>query len=122
MTGQFIAVLFLARELAHRAHLRVRGKGSYAQHAALGEFYPAIGGFADSLAEAYQGRKLELLEIPLLDNEFPGQPKESLQAQLKWIEDNRFKAFDKADTSLQNIVDEVVALYLSTIYKLEFLE
>lgn len=123
MTGQFIAVLFLARELAHRAHLRVRGKGSYAQHAgALAEFYPAVGEFADRLTEAWQGRNLQILEVPLLDNEFPGDIKSSMQAQLSWLEKNRYKAVLKEDTPLQNLIDEIVLLYLSTIYKLEFLE
>ena len=38
MIGQFIAVLFLGRDLAHRAHLRTTGPGSFAAHEALGEF------------------------------------------------------------------------------------
>lgn len=122
MIGQFIAVLFLARDLAHRAHLRTTGKGSYAQHAALGEFYPAVIDLADSLAEAYQGAMLELIDIPLLDNEFPGQIKEALQAQRKWIAANRYTAVPKEETQMQNIIDEVVALYDQTIYKLHFLE
>jgi len=36
MIGQFIAVLFLARDLAHRAHLAATGPGSFAKHEALG--------------------------------------------------------------------------------------
>lgn len=123
MTGQFIAVLFLARELAHRAHLRARGKASFAQHAgALGEFYPAIGEYADKLTEAWQGRMLKILDIPLLENEFAGDIKTSMQAQLAWLEKNRYKAVSKEDSPLQNLIDEIVLLYLSTIYKLEFLE
>ena len=122
MTGQFIAVLFLARELAHRAHLRTKGKGSFAQHMALGEFYPAIGEFADKLTEAWQGRNIQILEVPLLDNEFPGDIKTSMRAQLAWIEKNRHTAVPKEDTPLQNLIDDIVLLYLGTIYKLEFLE
>lgn len=122
MIGQFIAVLFLARDLAHRAHLRTTGKGSFAAHEALGGFYPAVIDLADSLAEAYQGCELTLIDIPLLDNEFPEPIKESLQAQVKWIKANRYKAVDKEETHLQNIIDEIVALYDRTIYKLHFLE
>lgn len=122
MIGQFIAVLFLARDLAHRAHLRTTGPGSFAAHEALGGFYPAVIDLADSLAEAYQGCELELIDIPLLDNEFPGEIKESLQAQLKWLKANRYKAVKREETHLQNIIDEIVALYDSTIYKLHFLE
>ena len=120
--GQFIAVLFLARDLAHRAHLRTTGSGSFAAHEALGEFYPAVVDLADTLTETYQGCELVLIDIPLLDNEFPGEIKESMQAQLKWLEANRYKAVPKEDAPLQNLIDEIVLLYLTTIYKLEFLE
>jgi hypothetical protein len=122
MIGQFIAVLFLARDLAHRAHLRTTGPGSFAAHEALGEFYPAVVGLADSLAEAYQGCELTLIDIPLLDNEFPGEIKQSMQAQRKWLQANRYKAVDKNETHLHNIIDEIVALYDRTIFKLHYLE
>lgn len=121
--AQLVAVLFLARDVAHRAHLKVRGKGSFAQHAgALGEFYPAVIEFADKLTECYQGRTRRLLDIPLLDNEFPGDIKTSMIAQQDWLEANRHKAIPKEDSPLQNLIDEIVLLYLQTIYKLEFLE
>lgn len=122
MIGQFIAVLFLARDLAHRAHLRTTGKGSFAAHEALGDFYPAVVDLADTLAETYQGCELTLIDIPLLDNEFTGEIKESLQAQLKWLKANRYKAVKKDETHLQNIIDEIIALYDRTIFKLHFLE
>lgn len=119
MIGQFIAVLFLARDLAHRAHLKTK---SFAEHEALGGFYPAVVDLADTLAETYQGCELELIDIPLLDNEFPGDIKTSLQAQLKWIKANRYKAVKKEETQMQNIIDEIVALYDRTVYKLHFLK
>lgn len=120
--AQFVAVLFLARDLAHRAHLKVSGQGSFAKHSALGDFYEAVTDFADKLTETYQGRTRKLLDIPLLDNEFPGDIKQSMIAQQEWIEENRYKAIPKEDTPLQNLIDEIVLLYLGTIYKLEFLE
>ena len=122
MIGQFIAVLFLARDLAHRAHLRTTGPGSFAAHEALGEFYPAVVDLADSLAETYQGATLELIDIPLLDNEFPGEIKESLVAQRDWLKVNRYRAVKREDTQMQNIIDEIVALYDRTIFKLHFLK
>ena len=120
--GQFIAVLFLARDLAHKAHLRTTGPGSFAAHEALGDFYPAVVDLADSIIETYQGCELTLIDIPLLDNEFPGEIKESMQAQRKWIKANRYKAVDKDETHIQNIIDEVVALYDRTIFKLHYLQ
>ena len=121
MIGQFIAVLFLARDLAHRAHLRTTGPGSFAAHEALGDFYPAIVDLADKLAEVYQGCELTLIDIPLLDNEFPGDILDSLKKQRKWIDANRYKAVKREETQMQNIIDEIVSLYDSTIFKLHFL-
>ena len=122
MIAQYIAVLFLARDIAHREHLRVTGRGSYAKHEALGAFYESVIGLADSLAEAYQGRNGIIKDIPLLENEFPGEIVTSIKNQLQWLESNRYKAVTKEDTPLQNIIDEIVSLYLSTLYKLQNLE
>ena len=115
MIGQFIAVLFLARDLAHREHLRTK---SYAQHMALGDFYKEIVDLADSLVEAYQGRS-GIIDIPLLDNEFPGEIIESMEKQFAWLEKNRDAAVGKNDRPLQNLVDDILVLYLSTLYKLK---
>jgi hypothetical protein len=79
-------------------------------------------GLADNLAETYQGAELTLIDIPLLDNEFPGEIKQSLQAQRDWIKANRYKAVKKEETQMQNIIDEIVALYDRTIFKLHFLK
>jgi hypothetical protein len=38
------------------------------------------------------------------------------------IEDTRYKAVDKADTPIQNQIDTVVGLYLTTLYKLRNLK
>ena len=115
MIGQLIAVLFLSRDLAHREHLRTT---IYAAHIALGEFYDEIIGLADSLAEAYQGRHGKPLDIPLIGSESKESIADILQEQLDVVEQMRYEAIDKADTALQNIVDEIVGQYLSTLYKL----
>lgn len=114
-----IAHLFLARELAHRAHLRTR---SYAEHVALASFYDAIIGHADTIAEAWQGKTGELLSIPML----PGDPEADILATLKnhveWIGSARYVAASREDTPIQNLIDAAVETYLSTIYKLTFLK
>lgn len=122
MIGQFIALLFLARDLTHREHLRVSGSGSYARHVALGEFYASIIELADTLAEAYQGRHGIVKDMPLLENEYGDDIVEVLERQLKWLEANRYKAVEKDDSALQNIVDEIISRYLSTLYKLKHLQ
>jgi hypothetical protein len=46
---------------------------------------------------------------------------EFLESQLAEIESSRYDICDKTDTSLQQIIDNIVQLYLSTLYKLRFL-
>jgi hypothetical protein len=44
-----------------------------------------------------------------------------MEQSLKDIEDMRYEVVSKTDTPIQNIIDEIVGLYLSTLYKLKFL-
>ena len=122
MIGHFVAMLFLARDLAHIEHLRVRGPGSYAAHQALGDFYNGIVDLADSLVETYQGRTDNQVRVERLGDTKPKNIIPALEAQLKWLEANRYEAIPKDDSPLQNIVDEIAALYLRTIYKLKNLQ
>lgn len=120
MIEQFIATLFLSRDIAHREHLRTK---SYSQHKALGHFYEDIAELADSLTEAYQGRHGIIDDIPILtESKKYKEPVYCIAEKLQYIERNRYKAIAKDDTALQNIVDEIVGLFLSTIYKLENLK
>ena len=119
--GMLIATLFLARDLAHREHLKTTGPGSFAAHLALGEFYPAVVELADRLTETYQGRFERLIDIPLLANDADGSILDTLRAQREWIREARDDAVPKAETPLHNIIDEIEALYCSTIFKLKFL-
>lgn len=119
MAGKYVALLFLARDIAHRVHLKTR---SFSEHKALNEFYDEIVGHADDFAEAYQGCYEELLNIPLLTNEYKGSIIEVLKKQRDWIETNRAAICPRDKTALQNIIDEAVALYDKTIYKLTFLK
>lgn len=114
----FVGLLFLARDVTHSVHLNTR---SYAKHKALQKFYEGIVGLADTFAEAYQGRHGLMGGITLQTAKKTANVTEFLQEQLDEIETVRNKVVDKDDTALQNIIDEIVALYLSTLYKLKFL-
>jgi hypothetical protein len=59
----FISLLFLARDVAHREHLRTR---SFAAHMALNDFYHEIIEQADGLVEAYQGSYLLLKDLEII--------------------------------------------------------
>ena len=116
--AEFIGMMFLARDTAHSVHLNTR---SYAKHKALKSFYEGIVDLADTLAEAYQGRHGLIGPIALMSAKKTNNIVDFLEGQLSEIEEMRYKVIDKSDTALQNIVDEIVALYLSTLYKLKFL-
>ena len=116
--ADFVGLLFLARDVTHSVHLNTR---SYAKHKALQKFYEGIVGLADTFAEAYQGRHGLMGGITLQTAKKTANVTEFLQDQLDEIETVRNKVVDKDDTALQNIIDEIVALYLSTLYKLKFL-
>jgi len=116
--GDLMGILFLSRDMAHRVHLSTR---SFAKHKALDEFYHGIIDHADGLAEAYQGRYGLIGEIPLLSAKSAGNIAEFLQSQLDEIEKGRYEVCTKEETALQNLIDGIVELYLSTIYKLKFL-
>lgn len=116
--SDFIGELFLARDVAHSVHLNTR---SYAKHMALNSFYTEITELADGLAEAYQGRHGLIGPISLRSARKTTNIVEFLQDSLAEIEKSRYETFDKGDTALQNLVDGIVELYLSTLYRLKFL-
>jgi hypothetical protein len=119
--GMLVATLFLARDLAHREHLKATGPGSFAAHSALGDFYTSVVKLADTLTETYQGRFERLIDIPLLANDTQGSILDTLRAQREWIREARYDAVPQEETPLHNIIDEVESLYCSIIYKLKFL-
>jgi hypothetical protein len=116
--ADFVGLLFLGRDVAHSVHLNTR---SYAKHMALQGFYEGIVDLADSFAEAYQGKYGLIGGITLQSAKKTANIVEFLQDQLDEIEANRYKVVDKDCTPLHNIIDEIVGLYLSTLYKLRFL-
>jgi hypothetical protein len=115
MIGSLIAILFICREIAHHEHLKARND---AAHRALQAFYEEIVDLADGLAELYQGRNGIIAEIQYMPPLLKATPADTLAAYLEWIEANRYEAVPKTDTAIQNHIDEVVALYLRTLYRL----
>lgn len=118
VAADFVGILFLARDVAHSVHLNTR---SFAKHSALNSFYDGVVELADKFAEAYQGRYGLIGPISLMSAKKTGNVIEFLECSLGDIEEMRYKVCEKTETALQNIIDEIVGLYLSTLYKLKFL-
>jgi hypothetical protein len=116
--ADFVGELFLARDVAHSVHLNTR---SFSKHSALNTFYDEVIDLADKFAEAYQGRHGLIGPISLMSAKKNGNIVEFLEQSLKDIEGMRYEVVEKTDTAIQNIIDEIVGLYLSTLYKLKFL-
>ena len=116
--ADFVGTLFLARDVAHSVHLNTR---SFAKHSTLNSFYDEVVELADKFAEAYQGRHGLIGPISLMSAKKTTNIIEFLEDSLADIEKMRYEVVEKTDTALQNIIDEIVGLYLSTLYKLKFL-
>ena len=117
MIEELIGRVFTARNVAHIAHWKATGVGSYARHEALGAFIEGVIEKLDGLVEAYMGYFSDV-----------GEPKNTapkatdiiplLTVDAAWITKNR-SDIAKGVPALENIVDEIVALYLTTLYKLK---
>lgn len=116
--ADFLGLLFLARDVTHSVHLNTR---SYSKHVALNTFYDEIIDRADAFAEAYQGRHGLIGPITLHSAKKTNNVIEFLEDSLKQIEDCRYEICDKSDSSLQQLIDNIVELYLTSIYKLKYL-
>ena len=116
--NDFMGMLFLARDVTHSVHLNTR---SFSKHEALNIFYDRIVGAADDFAEAYQGRHGMIGPISLMSAKKTTNVIEFLQDQLDEIEKCRYEVVDKSDSSLQQLIDNIIEIYLRTLYKLRFL-
>jgi DUF1680 family protein len=116
--ADFVGLLFLARDVAHSVHLNTR---NYSKHKALGHFYELIVEAADDFAEAYQGRHGLIGPITLMTAKKTTNIIEFLEDQLKEIEACRYEIVDKTDMSLQQLIDNIIEIYLRALYRLRFL-
>lgn len=116
MIKELISKVFQARNCAHLEHWSTN---SYSKHQALGEFYESIIGTLDSLVEAYQGafgkiEGLDKLKVEKLKDE---DCLSMISEQAVWIGLNG-KKISQELSAVQNLIDELLATYLKTAYKL----
>lgn len=116
MIERLISRVFYARNLAHFAHWRAKGDGSFARHMALGEFYDGVIDAVDSLVEAYQGAYDLIGNIPAPE-EMEKDVLKCLESDANWIEKNHEKIC-KGNRAVANLIDGLSEVYLSAIYKL----
>lgn len=113
--GSFMLTLLHSATNTHILHLQ---SSSYSEHQTLGAFYDSIVELTDGLIEAYQGKNGIVV--------YPFEYTKPMSALLELKNLSKYVAVNRSvvgtDSELQNIVDEIVTLIDSTIYKLTFLK
>jgi hypothetical protein len=115
--GEFIGRLFFYRNLAHKSHLLT---GMFARHKGLDAFYNDIIDLSDRFAEAYMGKygRPSPDEIKLTWGEPDGDIQGILKSNVEWVEASKAQMVGRTDTFLLNIIDEIIELHYSTLYRL----
>ena len=111
MIEELIEKTFKLRDAAHIVHWKTK---SYSEHKALGHFYEDVIDDLDKLIEAYQG-------VFGIVEKIEGEKKDvasEIKDQILWINENRSNIAGNIP-ALENIVDELTALHMKTLYKLE---
>lgn len=112
--SKLFSTLLQSSVQVHIYHLQSK---SYSEHMALNTFYDNIVGLTDSLIEQYQGKYGIVTvypSIPLIIQ----YPIDYIKNLRSFIEVERYTSLKKEDTHLQNIIDEIISLIDSTLYKL----
>lgn len=112
---QLIAHIFMIRNAAHIAHWKT---DSYARHKALGKFYEGVIELLDGLVEASMGAVGVVGDVPEMKVVQEMDILDLLRDEVVWLEKNKPECCRNI-SALENILEEIVALYLQTIYKLE---
>ncbi len=115
MIEDLVARIFKTRNQAHLSHWKTK---SFAEHQALGSFYDDVIDALDKLVEATQGSKGIIGHVDLSCKDESVEIIKCLTDDANWASKNRYKIASGVP-ALENIVDEIVAVYLSTIYKLK---
>lgn len=122
MTAACATEMMNAATSFHRLHLKVTGDGSYAAHKALGNFYEAMHGHADTLVEGYQGVAEKLLKY----TDMPIRSLDDTADAVRYLRD-LYNSVNKLQgmmpySEIVNNLDLVKDLINSTKYKLLFLK
>lgn len=118
MIEQLVGRTFATRDAVHLLHFRT---DSYAQHEALGALYTALVDKVDEIVEVYQGAKGLINEVPTISRPPLNMITAHLASEAEWIRANRSK-ISTGVPAIENLLDELCASYLRTVYKLRHLK
>ena len=110
-----IARVFTARNMSHLTHWK---ETSGYRHETLGDFYDDVISALDKVVEVYQCA-FGLVKVPMLPQaDLPKDIVKFLEADMKWIADNRTK-IAQGVTAIENLIDGLSEVYMKTLYKLK---
>ena len=121
MIEELISRTFALRNAAQLAHWRAKGPGSYAKHETLGALYDGVISKLDDIIEAYQGmtgKPVGVVKLTAQDTQRDCLA--MIEADCAWITENR-EEIAEDNPAIENMLDDLCALYLKTTYKLKFL-
>lgn len=115
MIEELVARVFRTRNQAHLSHWKTK---SFAEHKTLGAFYEDVIETLDKLVEAIQGSKGIIGHVDLSCKDESVDMIKALSEDANWVSKNRSKIASNVP-AVENIVDELVGVYLKAIYKLK---
>ena len=101
-------------DLRNQSHARHWTTDSYSEHQALGDFYDGLIDLLDKYVESYIGTFGKNEAIPDDNTKIT----DAIREQLVWLNENRSE-ISNGIPALENILDEMAGLYMSTLFKLE---
>lgn len=116
MIDQLISRVFAIRDCAHMAHWNAE---SGYHHEQLGNFYEEVIPLLDRIVEAHIGN---FNEVPKVKFSLPGDDiLKCLEEDVVWMDKNSETITGDVE-AMENILQEITELYLSTIFKLRRLK
>ena len=115
---ELIGKVFSSRNAFHFAHWSSK---SYAEHEAIGGLYDGIVGKMDEIVEVYQGKYGLLQNVTAPASKTPKNLLQHVKNEAEWIGKNRDDITNNCEAA-SAIIDELEAMYLKAIYKLENLK
>ena len=115
---ELVSRVFSTRGALHLKHLASK---SYAEHVALGDLYEEIVGKVDDIVECYQGKYGIMNGLTVAAAAVPADVVAHIKEEQAFVARGR-GAFTGDCEAIGAIMDELDAMYLKTIYKLENLK
>ena len=113
-----ISKVFTTRNLMHFAHWNTK---SFSSHMALGDLYDAVVEDIDAIVEVYQGKFGLINDLHCDAAILPQDITKHVKEEAAWVEENR-TFISKGETSIENLIDNLIGHMHRTVYKLENLK